>query len=232
MKNIRCNVMKVWRGFCGYLKRVEWYFEDGGMVLWRGWCGALKRVVFLRHHIATYEEYQMQRCEGLKRVVWLFKEGWMVLWRGWYGTLKRMVWYFEEGLSKYICVICKSCLRLIYLQLIRYFLDVFTIWFYLNIYTTGASTIYGPHTLDAYRQEFSKLATALATGTTMCIVCMELSLLLLMVYLTYLYGTLLLQDKMCPLDQHRWICEILHSPFRCTESYIIKYRPRLYMNNI
>jgi neutral ceramidase len=29
----------------------------------------------------------------------------------------------------------------------------------------GGSTLYGPHTLDAYRQEFSKLAQAMATGS-------------------------------------------------------------------
>ena len=61
----------VWRGWCGTLKRVVWYFEESGLVLWRGWCGTLKRW-----------------CGTLKRVV--------VLWRGWYGTLKRVVWYFEE----------------------------------------------------------------------------------------------------------------------------------------
>ena len=30
----------------GSLKRVVWYFEEGGVVLWRGWCGTLKRAVW------------------------------------------------------------------------------------------------------------------------------------------------------------------------------------------
>ena len=34
-----------WTKWCGTLKRVVWYFEEGGVVLWRGWCGTLKRVV-------------------------------------------------------------------------------------------------------------------------------------------------------------------------------------------
>ena len=63
----------LWRRWYGTLKRVVWYFEEGGVVLWRG------------------------RCGTLKRAVWYFEEGGVVLWRGWYGTLKRVVWYFEEG---------------------------------------------------------------------------------------------------------------------------------------
>ena len=34
------------RGWCGTLKRVVWYFEDGGVVLWRGCCGTIKRVLY------------------------------------------------------------------------------------------------------------------------------------------------------------------------------------------
>ena len=30
---------------CGTLKRVVWYFEEGGVVLRRRWCGTLKDVV-------------------------------------------------------------------------------------------------------------------------------------------------------------------------------------------
>ena len=38
--------MILWRGWCGTLKRVIWYFEEGGLVLWRGWCVTLKRAVW------------------------------------------------------------------------------------------------------------------------------------------------------------------------------------------
>ena len=36
---------EVWY-WCGTLKRLVWYFEEGGVVLLRGWCGTLKRVVW------------------------------------------------------------------------------------------------------------------------------------------------------------------------------------------
>ena len=36
----------LWRGLCGTLRRVVWYFEEGCVVLWRGWCGTLKRVMW------------------------------------------------------------------------------------------------------------------------------------------------------------------------------------------
>ena len=116
--------MVLWRGWCGTLKRVVWYFEDGGVVIWRGllkrvawyfkeggvvlWRGLLKRVAW------CFEECGVVLWRGLlKWVVWYFEEGGMVLWKGllkrvaWYfgkgcwrglcGTLKRVVWYFEEG---------------------------------------------------------------------------------------------------------------------------------------
>ena len=37
------DTLKRWYGT---LKRVVWYFEEGGMVLLRGWYGTLKRVVW------------------------------------------------------------------------------------------------------------------------------------------------------------------------------------------
>ena len=44
--NIECfsdsACVVLWRGWCGTLKRVVWYLEEGGVVLWRGWCGTLK----------------------------------------------------------------------------------------------------------------------------------------------------------------------------------------------
>ena len=63
------------KGMCGTLKRVMWYFEEGGVVLWRRWCGTLKRAV-------------LWWCGCFRRVVRYIEEG---------GTLKRVVWYFEEG---------------------------------------------------------------------------------------------------------------------------------------
>ena len=64
-----------WRGWCGTLKRMVWYFEEDDVVLWRGWCGTLKRVL------------------------WYFEEGGVVLWRGRCGTLNREAWtcyHFER----------------------------------------------------------------------------------------------------------------------------------------
>ena len=34
------------RGWCGTLKRVVWYFEEGGLVLLRWWRGTLKMVLW------------------------------------------------------------------------------------------------------------------------------------------------------------------------------------------
>ena len=39
--------MVLWRGWYGTLKRVVWYFEEGGVVLWRGWYGTLKSVLMV-----------------------------------------------------------------------------------------------------------------------------------------------------------------------------------------
>ena len=87
--------MVLWRGLYGTLKRVVWYFEEGGVVLWIGLHGTLKRVVWY------FEEGCMVLWRGLygtlKMVVWYFEEGGVVLWRGLHGTLKRVAWYFEEG---------------------------------------------------------------------------------------------------------------------------------------
>ena len=71
MASLRYLVL--WRRWCGTLKRVVWYFEEGGVVHWSGWY-----------------------CT-LKRVMWYFEEGGVVLWRWWCGTLKRVMLYFEEG---------------------------------------------------------------------------------------------------------------------------------------
>ena len=54
--------------WCGTLKRVVWYFEEGG--IW-------------------YFEDAGMRLN--------MEEGGMVLCIGMFGTLKRVVWYFEEG---------------------------------------------------------------------------------------------------------------------------------------
>ena len=67
------NNAVLWTVSYGTLKRVVWYFEEGGVVLWRGWCGTLKKVM------------------------WYFEYGGVILWRGWCGTLNRVVCYFEEG---------------------------------------------------------------------------------------------------------------------------------------
>ena len=67
----------LWRGWCGTLKRMVWYFEEGGVVLWRGWCGSLKRVVLY------FED------GGVELWRW-----WCGLWRGWCCTLKRVVCYY------------------------------------------------------------------------------------------------------------------------------------------
>ena len=33
-----------WRGWCGTLSMLLWYFEKGDVVLWRGWCRTLNMV--------------------------------------------------------------------------------------------------------------------------------------------------------------------------------------------
>ena len=38
--------MIFWRGWYDILKRVVWYFEEGGMIFWRGWYDILKTVVW------------------------------------------------------------------------------------------------------------------------------------------------------------------------------------------
>ena len=60
----------------GILKRVVWYFEEGG-VLWRGWCATLKRVVWY------FEEGGVQ-------------EGCVVLWRGWLYQILLFYLYFNR----------------------------------------------------------------------------------------------------------------------------------------
>ena len=65
--------------WCGTLKRVMWYFEEGDVLLWRGWCGTLKRAVW----------YFEESGVVLWGVLWYFQEGGVVLWR--------VLWYFEEG---------------------------------------------------------------------------------------------------------------------------------------
>ena len=85
----------LWRGWCGTLKTVVCYFEEGDVVLWRWWCGTLKMAMwYFKEGVVVLWR---GRCGTLKRMVWYFEEGGVVLWRGWCGTLKRAVWYFEEG---------------------------------------------------------------------------------------------------------------------------------------
>ena len=55
-----------WKVWCSTLKRVVWYFEEGGVLLGRG--GVL---------------LGRERCVSLKRVVCFFEE--------WFVTLKRVV---------------------------------------------------------------------------------------------------------------------------------------------
>ena len=87
--------MVLWRGWCGTLKRMVWYFEEGDVVIWRGWCGTLKRVMwyFEEGGVVIWRGW----CDTLKRVGWYFEEGahGMVLWRGWCDTLKRVIWYWQ-----------------------------------------------------------------------------------------------------------------------------------------
>ena len=92
--------------WCGTLKRVVWYVEEGDVILWRGWCVTLKRVVYY------------------------FEEGDVVLWNGWFITLKRVGCYFETGgllLCRGWCDTLKVCFNtnffmIIYIQSLYFYL--------------------------------------------------------------------------------------------------------------
>ena len=110
---------------------VVYYFVDG-VVFWRGWCGTLKWVVWyfveqlhqiytiieMIQHLNRFQATQMSMtifmlvvyyfeedvvllwrgwCSTLRMMVWYFEEGCVVLWRRWCGTSKRVVWYCEDG---------------------------------------------------------------------------------------------------------------------------------------
>ena len=76
--------MVFWRGWCGTLKRVVWFFEEDGVVLWVPYCIA-DRFSFL--------SLGLEFPDGiLKRVMWYFEEGGLVL--------KRDLWYFVIIIAK------------------------------------------------------------------------------------------------------------------------------------
>ena len=111
--------MVLWRGWCGTLKRVMWYFEDGGVVLLHQVTSFFTLIWYLFEVKFLYSNryYFFRKCSNrfgwissnettnfsrrayyvewihkgmLKRVVWYFEEGCVIFWRGW-------LWYFEEG---------------------------------------------------------------------------------------------------------------------------------------